>query len=938
MNSSEKLKKQAESRLPGTGVNEVTGPLSAEESAALIHELKVHQIELEIQNEELRRAEIGLLISRDRYRHLFDDAPVGYLVLNASTLIMEANETFCRLAGRSSDEVSGLSFAQFLVPGDRNSFLSRFRAWLVQPQGKALEVSLLTRDGASRPVQLGGVSSGHAHDEKENHLLLSLTDISASHRLRQEIETVNRERELLIETIPVGVYKYRMIKAGGFRFDYVSQLWCQQLGLDREEVLKDAAIAFTTLHPDDQKDFLAANETARSAMRPFSWEGRFVVNRQIRWLRLRSTPERLPNDDILWNGVQEDITEAKRLEAERQAARDILQKIADRVPGVVFQFRQHPDGRVSLPYASNALRDIYGFEPGAVRDDATPIFAVVHPDDRAKHLASINASAASLSPWHNEYRLQREDRPTLWLLGNALPEREADGSIIWHGLVTDITARKAAEQALADFHRDFEAFLNQTTDFVYFKDRDSRFRFCSQTLARITGHRDWHDMIGKHDREVFPSDTAQIYEDEEAPIFAEGKPLLNKIDPYYDADGQPGYVLTSKWPLRNAKGAVAGIFGISRDISERMALERSLRDREAFFRNIAEVSPSGIWRTDTQGNYLYVSAVWSNITGLPAEAAMGKGWSVALHPEDRARVFQEWTEATRDSPPLKTYRSEFRFQRPDGSVVSVLSLGVPDIDASHQVTGWTGTITDLTEQKRLMGQLFASNTELEQFSYSISHDMRQPLRMITSYLQLLQTRLGESLDAEKSEYFNFAIDGAKRLDTMLMGLLEYSRIGRKGEPPVWIDSRLVLDEVLQILNAPIDQMRATIRIAGEWPHLLASPDEIFRLLQNLISNALKFQLAGQLPEIVLTSQIVNQCWHLCISDNGVGIQPDQIGRLFQVFQRLQSRADYEGTGLGLALCRKFVEHHGGRIWVESAGQNQGSQFHVEIPLSAEATT
>jgi PAS domain S-box-containing protein len=141
----------------------------------------------------------------------------------------------------------------------------------------------------------------------------------------------------------------------------------------------------------------------------------------------------------------------------------------------------------------------------------------------------------------------------------------------------DITDRKLAETKLADFNRDFEAFLNQTTDFIYFKDAESRFRFCSQTLADITGHASWRDMIGKNDRDVFPLETARLYEAEEISVFREGKPLLAKIEPYYDVDGEPGYVETNKWPLFDDKRTVVGLFGISRDISERVHNENELQ-------------------------------------------------------------------------------------------------------------------------------------------------------------------------------------------------------------------------------------------------------------------------------------------------------------------------------------------------------------------------
>ena len=506
---------------------------------------------------------------------------------------------------------------------------------------------------------------------------------------------------------------------------------------------------------------------------------------------------------------------------------------------------------------------------------------------------------------------------------------------------------------------------------------------------------------------------------------------------------------------------------------------QQLADSETRFRRLSQTSPSGIWQTDTLGANTYVSERWCEITGISAEAARGDGWVQLLHPDDRERVLQEWSIATQRKH--VSFQSEFRFIAADNRLIWVLCLAKPEIDELGELSGWIGTISDITKQVQMRQQLAdnenlkstildsvpaeiavldrngfivatnagwrafsrnnntdpkyasdhafigvnyltacqnadgtltdemkagfegiravidgrsthfdfeypchtptakrwftmsvtplgggdngvviahtdisarkeaeivlhenaaalqRSNQELEQFSYSISHDMRQPLRMISSYLQILQRSLGDSLDDEKREYLTYALDGAKRLDSMLLGLLEYSRVGRKGEPSIWLDSRAVLDEAMLFLRPLIAEAAAHIEIKGEWPRIPASPDEMLRLLQNLLANALKFRVADRAPQIILQGEVTQDLWHLSISDNGVGIQTDQINRLFQVFQRLQSRADYEGTGIGLALCRKIVEHHGGRIWAESDGIGLGSCFHVEISTAQEAS-
>ncbi|MFZ2854121.1 MAG: ATP-binding protein [Rhodocyclaceae bacterium] len=366
---------------------------------------------------------------------------------------------------------------------------------------------------------------------------------------------------------------------------------------------------------------------------------------------------------------------------------------------------------------------------------------------------------------------------------------------------------------------------------------------------------------------------------------------------------------------------------------QKLAFERSeqLIANEARLRAIYDVLPVGISLTDCAGHIIDCNPASEKLLGITRAEHLANDLKqlTILRADGGIMPPEEYVSARAMKEGLAIRDTEIQLVTPQGN----LWLQVSAMPINARGFGAVIAYADITQRKQAEAELLRSNSELEQFSYSISHDMRQPLRMISSYLQLLERGLADQLDSEKREYFNFAIDGAKRMDTMILGLLEYSRVGRKDEPAPTA-TRRVLDEALRFLQPATAEARAEVRIEGDWPSILANPDEILRLLQNLIGNALKFRIAGRTPEISIASQTAGNTWCVGIADNGVGIQPEQIGRLFQVFQRLQSRAAYEGTGIGLALCRKIVEHHGGRIWVESAGEGSGTRFIFELPLNS----
>lgn len=380
--------------------------------------------------------------------------------------------------------------------------------------------------------------------------------------------------------------------------------------------------------------------------------------------------------------------------------------------------------------------------------------------------------------------------------------------------------------------------------------------------------------------------------------------------------------------VRDDAGLVIRVSGTLQDISDEQRLQEVLsiaKDKEKF-ELLLQTAGDGIHLLDARGNVVEVNDMFCHMLGYTRDELLKMNvaqWDANFSLQALAEKLKENFAASNIF--------ETRHRRKNGAIIEV-EISAKAINYGGVPVLWNAS-RDIAERKNAEERMKRTNAELEQFSYAVSHDMRQPLRMVASYLQLLELELGDALDDEKRSYFNYAVDGAKRIDRMLEALLDYSRIGRSADPFIAVDCRGALDEAMKYLQPDILDAQADVSIAGAWPELFASRDELVRLFQNLIGNAVKYRVAGRAVKISVTSKIDSDEWTLCIEDNGVGINPEQINRLFKVFQRLQTRDDYEGTGIGLALCRKIVEHHHGEIWAESEGEGQGSRFCVKLPVN-----
>ncbi len=435
-----------------------------------------------------------------------------------------------------------------------------------------------------------------------------------------------------------------------------------------------------------------------------------------------------------------------------------------------------------------------------------------------------------------------------------------------------------------------------------------------------------HEVVfASHMDERHQSKTSDMHEHGHycVPIM-NGSDLLGVLNTYVGHGHQ--WLKEEERFLKMAADTLAGII-------RRKQIEQTLKESEELAKTLLNATIDGALLLDPEGHILATNeALAARFASTPA-AMTGTGFSDWLPPALAEARRAQFLQVMTDKTPLHTHDER------GGTILD--NRIYPVIDGDGKVCRVAVFSRDITLQRnaqktveKALADLARSNAELEQFAYVASHDLREPLRAITGHLQLLQRMLKDKLDEYAGESLHFAVDGAKRMDALIRDLLDYSRIGHSDREMEDLELGEVIADALANLSAAISDSGATVTATTAMPHAHGNRMELIRLFQNLIGNALKYRAADRPPMVELGAVKVDNTWEITIRDNGIGIEPEYFGRIFMIFQRLHGREQFEGTGIGLAVCRKIVDRHGGSIRVESE-PGKGSTFTVTLPTFGE---
>lgn len=632
---------------------------------------------------------------------------------------------------------------------------------------------------------------------------------------------------------------------------------------------------------------------------------------------------------LCYEGTVEDITERKRAEEALRESEERFRLLIENSTDIVTIM----DRNGLIKYVSPSASRLLGYTSDE-RIGHKP-FEFVHPADLETvtnaYQALINGTQ---SIQHIEYRYRRRDGS--WVVFDTTVKTLFDDSGV-AGIAAysrDITERKRMEDQLSRL----AAIVESSSDAIISTSIDD-FTVLSWNVGaeRLYGY-SVDEVRGKPVAILAPEDrqheVAHIRE-----RLVRGESIEDFETVRLRKDGASVHTSLTISPIKDAAGNVVASSAIARDITQRKRAEELLQRQSAFMK----ASMDGIAIYDRQGRHVYLNDAYLKLYSYDDPSCLiGQSWRSLFPEREVARFNKEvWPELLREGQ----WRGEASGNRRDGSAC-LQEISLTAIEGG----GLVSVVRDITERKKAEEELkeFAaklqrSNRELQEFAYVASHDLQEPLRKVLAFGDRLKARFAEALDSEGLDYLERMRNATRRMQTLINDLLTLSRVTTQARPFVQVHLDELAREVLSDLEIRVEQASGRVDI-DHLPILEADPIQMHQLFQNLISNALKFHRSGVAPEVRITNRLLSEegvqrgnshngeeLCQIVVSDNGIGFDEKHLDRIFTVFQRLHGRGEYEGTGIGLAICRKIVERHGGQI-TASSRPGEGASFIVTLPL------
>lgn len=712
-------------------------------------------------------------------------------------------------------------------------------------------------------------------------------------------------------------------------FKKINPATCELLEYAEEELKAVPYVEF--IHPDDRDKNNKETISLSKGISNYYFENRYITKSgKIKWLAWTASPS--PAEGLIFS-VAKDITEKKTLQ-------DLLSKVNTlaRIGGWEYDLEK------STLYWSSITKEIHElpdeYEP--ILDTAIDFYKA--GESRNMISACVQEGIASGKEWDLELQIITAKGNERWVRSMGEAEFLNGKCKRLYGSLQDVDDRKRAETALQQNIKaleDYKLALDESA-IISITDEKGVILEANENFCNISGYAK-DELLGKSHRIVNSKFHPKLFFEEMWQTISTGNvwrgEIMNKTK-----QGNYYWVFATIIPFLGADKKPFQYLAIRFDITEKKKSEENIRISNERYNLVAKATNDAIWDWNLVTHQVVRAGEGLQILfGYDAAEADKDNnfWRRHIHPDDVQRMVNKLTAITGD--PTATYwEDEYRFEKSNGQYATVYEKGYIMRDASGKAIRLIGASQDITKLKeneiRLnqlnedlllkAKELANSNAELEQFAYVASHDLQEPLRMVTGFLTQIEKKYGSIIDETGKKYIDFAVDGAKRMRQIILDLLEFSRIGRNEGNKELLDLNVLVNEIIILAQKQIDEKRAVIKLQ-QLPVLPVYKAPLRQVFQNLIGNALKYSRHDIPPRIGIAAKELEDHWQFSVSDNGIGISKEYFEKIFIIFQRLHNKDEFSGTGIGLAVTKKVIDNHGGKIWVESV-EGKGSTFYFTI--------
>ncbi len=893
-----------------------------------------------------------------KYETIVETVDDGIYVKDEDGYFTMVNDAYAAMTGYDREELVG-AHSSLVVDEDAIDRSAELESGAdgTPGDGSTMEATLRTADGGELPAEATFATFRTGNGERKH--VGVVRDVTERKERRRRIEESERRYRTLVENFPDGAVG---LFDGDLEYTAIGGQLLDATGVGKEDRVGSSV---SELYPDDivaevEPYFHAALDGEASS---------FEVEFHDRHLFAHTLPVRNGDGEVFAGMlVVQDVTERREAERELRESEAKFRMIAENLEEVVWMTTPDAD---EFRYINPTFERVWGRDREDLYDDPLSFLEAVHPDDRDRVEAAFTALPDG--EFEEEFRIVRPDGEVRWMyVRGALVEDEDSGMARVVGIGEDVTERVERERELERSERRYRTVVeNFPNGAVGLVDRDLRY-------VTIGGNPLTETDLAAEDLEGRAVDDvlSPALADALAPRYRAA--LEGEASTFeYEHAGGDRHSRFYTFPVRDDSGDVFGALGMSQDVTEQVQREAELEQRA---RQQAVVANLGQFALETDDlDELMHRAVqrvrdvlgtdYCKVLDLDESEdelllRQGVGWTDGIVGEAtvssvEARSQAAYTLTNEEPVVVEDLPTDERISGPElltnHGVTSGISTVIGPFDEPWGILGThdrdrrsftdedvnfvqsvATILADAIERHRnqaeleqLIGRLEESNERLEQFAYAASHDLQEPLRMVSSYLQMIERRYADELDEDGREFIEFAVDGADRMRDMIEGLLRYSRVDTRGDPFEPVDLNDVLDDVRADLGVRIEESGAEIS-AEDLPVVEGDGGQLRQVFQNLLDNAIEYS-GDDPPRVHVSAERDGREWAVCVRDEGIGIDADDPDSVFEVFQRLHAPDDHSGTGIGLALCERIVERHGGEIWVESE-PGEGSTFTFTLPV------